>query len=142
MDEAAAIDLISQSDSIEELARLWNGNISQWKDQFDYAHLARLVGIKNAKKRNLAGTNPRDGEGFVTGEVEQSSAPVRNWSEIGPIEMVPIGRRTEIKQIINRNPDLVRILESCKAGLFDCWTAMEIFGLPDEFNPRHQGNGH
>ena len=142
MNKAAAIDLISQSNSMEELAELWNSNIDRWKEEFDYPHLARLVGIKNAKKRNLAGTNPRDGEGFVTGEVGQSSASVRNWSEIGPIEMTPAGRRAEVQEILDTDPGKMRILESCKAGLIDCWFAMEIFCLRDPFNPHYPGNTH
>jgi hypothetical protein len=68
--------------------------------------------------------------------------PLRSWTNVPLIEMVPQGRRAEVQEIIDRDPDTMKVLRSCKAGIIDCWTAMEIFGLPDPFNPHYPGNTH
>jgi hypothetical protein len=53
----------------------------------------------------------------------------RPWSEIPIIEMLPAEYRAEAQVILDHNPSAGRILEACKAGCFDCWTAMERLNI-------------
>ncbi|MGO9116438.1 MAG: hypothetical protein ACLQPD_02380 [Desulfomonilaceae bacterium] len=51
--------------------------------------------------------------------------PLRPWSEVPLIEMLPAEYRAEAQKILAKNPSKARILEMGKLGVFDCWTAME-----------------
>lgn len=60
------------------------------------------------------------------GEYQEDTRP---WSEIPLIEMLPAEYRVEAEEILAKNPNKARILEMCKLGVFDCWTAMERLGI-------------
>lgn len=64
----------------------------------------------------------------------------RLWKNVPLIEMLPAGRRAEASAILAEHPEFEEILRKCKQGQCDCWTAMEIIGLPDPFSPFRPGS--
>ncbi len=53
----------------------------------------------------------------------------RSWAEVPLIEMLPAEYRPAAQEIVGRDPNAYRILEDCKAGLYDAFEALERMGL-------------
>jgi hypothetical protein len=55
----------------------------------------------------------------------------RQWRDMDLIDLLPAGRRAEAAAILEADPNSRQILELCKWGVYDCFTAMAKLGLPD-----------
>ncbi len=55
--------------------------------------------------------------------------PLRSWSKVPLIEMLPAAYRAEAQEILAKNPNTARILEMYKLGVLGCWTALERLGI-------------
>jgi hypothetical protein len=138
MHEQSAVRLIQCCRSMEELAAVWTEHIDDWKNQFDYSQLVELVALKNDKKQTLAVKESIDQSHSEPSPANVPTTPNRTWADIPALEMLPAGRRKEAVQIIRKHPEAVKILERCKMDLIDCYTAMELLGMPEPYNPFEQ----
>ena len=55
----------------------------------------------------------------------------RQWRDMDLIDLLPAGRRAEAGAILEADPNKRQILELCRWGVYDCFTAMAKLGLPD-----------
>ena len=61
--------------------------------------------------------------------IEAQQLPIRPWSELPLIEMLPANYRDEAQRILDQDPNVIHILSLCNAGAIDCWEAMRRLGM-------------
>lgn len=60
---------------------------------------------------------------------EERKALQDQWHDLPLIELLPVDRRREAQEILNRSPKLISVLEMCKRGVYDSFAALELLGM-------------
>ena len=63
--------------------------------------------------------------------IESNEALTLQWRTLDLFTMLPLNRRAEAGAILEADPNKRQILELCRWGVYDCFTAMAKLGLPD-----------
>jgi hypothetical protein len=110
MDTGAAIAILVESTTIEELAYRWNSNIQQWKELFDYESLLTLIAAKdNMKQQLLRGRESRPAMSEPPHNVPRSILRYDCWA--GCLHYYHLGGVWECRTLDGnhdlKNPDFV-----------------------------------